>query len=434
MKLLSVLKNKLFVNIFYYGLGDFIVTACSTFLLIPLYVSQLDTTEYGIFNIINNNTIIFTYIFQFGIISAFSRLYFTFKQREKKREYINSVIVFHLIYSAFLFLTVYLCSNLIFKVLSPSLTNVKFQYFSVIVSFLSFLPALYYGILRVENKASKFFMFQIITVSILLLMISVFFFTKRFNLSNLLIAQLFSGIIMFIIIIFLLGRSFALPGDYIDSIKNTLKLSLPIFIGYIAYFLISRYSIVILQKYITLSEIGIYTFAQQIAMLTTFLSAVIGKAIQPYIFSSSNDQLNQRVNLIEQKYKIFLVWFTCLVIFFIEDIFNLILPDNYLPAIQISRFLLFITLIYNFTLIENSVLLYHMKNKILLLITICGSGINFILNQLLVPHMKISGSIIAMFIAFSFTCLAQIYYSNTTVTKIKYNKAQLLLILSIIIF
>lgn len=433
MKLSAILKNKLYINVFYYGLGDFIVTACSTFLLIPLYVSQLTTSEYGVLNIINNNTTIFTYIFQFGIISAFSRLYFTFDQAEKKREYINSIIIFHIIYSFLLFLFIYIFSDYIFNILSPSLENVKFQFFSVAISFLCFLPALYYGILRVQSKANKFFALQVTTVVLLLLGIGYFFLENRLNLSNILCAQLFSNVIMFFVASFFLGREFRIPEKYVIPIKNTLKLSLPIFIGYVAYFFTSRYSIIILQKYISLSEVGVYTFAQQIAMIPTFLSVVIGKSIQPYLFSSSIEQLTKKVNSIEHKYKIILIWFTGVVIFFIEDIFNQILPENYFPAINICRFLLLITLIYNITLIENSVLLYHMKNKTLLGITICGSGINLILNNLLVPSLKISGSILAMFIAFSFTCFAQMYCSNLTKTKIAYNSLQLFLVFFLII-
>lgn len=424
----ALLKNKLFINIIYYGLGDFIVTACSTFLLIPLYVSQLDTSEYGILNIINNNTVILTYIFQFGIISAFSRLYFTFEPTEKKKEYINSIMLFHIVYSVFLFAIIYFFFDFLFQNLSPSIKDVRYRCFSVAISFLSFLPALYYGVLRVEHKASKFFIFQVATVAVLLLIITYFFISYGLNLSNILLSQLFTNGIFFVIVTFLLIRTFKIPRDFIDPIKNTLKLSLPIFIGYIAYFFISRYSVIILQKHISLSEIGVYAFSQQISMLPAFLSAVVGKAIQPYLFSSSSEQLTQRVNSIDNTYKLFLIWFTGLIIFFIEDIFKLILPDSYLPAINVSRLLLFVTLIYNITLVENTILLYHMKNKTLLWITIIGSGINLILNNLLVPYFKISGTIMAMFISFSFICFAQIYYSNSTNTKIEYNKKQLFFI------
>ncbi|MFN0290513.1 lipopolysaccharide biosynthesis protein [Pedobacter helvus] len=404
------MKNKLINNIIFYGLGDFLVTAITAFLLLPVYISNLTTDEYGIFNIVNNNTIIFTYIFQFGIISAFSRLLFSYK--DDNESYISSVILFHVISSVVIFTITYLFSDLIFGVLSPSIQKSKYVYIPVLIGFSTFIPNLYYALLRANQKARSFFLFQILTVGLLLGLVFYFIFFSRLSLQNLFISLLVTNLIMLLLISFFFYSKIKFRINY-SYIKSTLKLSFPIFLGYIAYFFISRYSIIILQKHITLKELGTYTFAQQIAMVPTLLAAVIGKAVQPYLFSSANDdEFANRSSQADGIYKIFLFWSITGLIFFIEDIFMAILPQNYIASIPLVQSLLAVNLIFNLYFVESSILLYRLKSGLILFITITGSVVNVILCQLLVSKYKIDGAILAMFIAFTITLALQIFFSR----------------------
>ena len=158
---------KLIKSIFLYGIGDFIVTGVTAFLFIPLYIKFLSPEEYGIFNILNNNSTLFTYFFQFGIVSAFGRIYFLKKAVNKEKEYTWNIIVLHFISSAFLILFYFLFKGFILDQLSPSVAKSNMVYYSPIIAFISFLPALYYVYLRLENKVTRFVFFQILTVSVL---------------------------------------------------------------------------------------------------------------------------------------------------------------------------------------------------------------------------------------------------------------------------
>lgn len=418
------MKNKLLYNIVFYGLGDFLVTAISAFLLLPIYIKYLSPGEYGIFNIVNNNTIIFTYIFQFGIISAFSRLFFQYKSNKEK--YINSIIFFHIGSSIILFAFSYFFSDIIFGVLSPSIQKSNYKYIAVLIGFSTFIPNLYYALLRIEQKAKTFFLLQVFTSVLLLGMISFFIFFSSLTLQSLFFSILVTNALMLLMTFCFFWRSLSFQLEFVYIIE-TIKLGFPIFIGYIAYFFISRYSVVILQTHIDLKKMGVFTFAQQIAVVPTLISAIVGKAVQPYLFASENDEiLAVRASNVNRVYKLFLFWVVTGLIFFIEDVFKAILPPNYIPSIPIIQQLLAITLIFNLYLVESSILLYKLKSGIILFITLIGSIINILLCQLLVKNFEINGVLTAMLIAFSATYILQIFFSRRYL-KIKYQITEILI-------
>jgi O-antigen/teichoic acid export membrane protein len=426
------LESKILKNILIYGIGDFIVTGVSAFLLIPLYVHFLSAEDYGVFNILNNNILIITYIFQIGIISAFGRLYYVRKAINKEDEYISSIIIFHLIYSLFLFLAICIFWRPIFNLISPSIQNKKLLVFPVAMSFLTFLPALYYIYVRVAQRANVFVRLQVLTVFLMLSIIGLILFFSKLTLITLVISLLITNSLIWFIVILLFFKKIHFKIHFID-VKETLEFSLPIFIGYLAYFFISRYSLIVLQNHVTLDKIGVFSLAQQIAMIPTLVSIAIGKALQPYLFESDSDkQLLERSQQMDSLYKIFIIWIVGCLIFSIDIIMRKFLPDHYKSTIRIAQFMLLINMIYNFALVEGSILFYKLKSKIISGITILGSIVNVLLCNWLVVNYNINGVILAMLFAFSLTFSLECYFSRIYI-RYRYNIKQILIGITIIL-
>lgn len=401
---------KLIKSIFLYGIGDFIVTGVTAFLFIPLYIKFLSPEEYGIFNILNNNSALFTYFFQFGIVSAFGRIYFLKKAINKEKEYTCNIIVLHFISSVFLILFYFLFKGFILAQLAPSISKSDIVYYSPIIAFLSFLPALYYVYLRVENKVTRFVFFQVLTVFVLSVILLLIFIFYQIDLNTILLTFIIGNLIVWIIVIF----NFKVKINFnFKDICETVTFGFPIFISYIAYFFISKYSVIILQKYVSLSEIGMFSLAQQIATVPTLITIAISKAVQPLLFSSeSDDELQLKSQRFDVIFKLIMIWIVGSIIFFIDYLFYFFLPEKYSPIINATIYLLIINLIYNFAIVENSILLYKMKSKIILLITLSGSIINVVLSNFLVKNYALNGVLVAMAIAFSVNFLLSVYFSR----------------------
>lgn len=420
--------SKLARNTILYGIGDFVVTATTAFLLIPIYLSHLSLGEYGIFNVVNNNTALLTYIFQFGLISAFSRIYFIKRNKNKHSSYLGNVIIFHFAYSALLLILFSYAGKHLFGIISPSISDKKILFFSIVMAFISFVPSIYYVLLRIEEKVINFVFYQLATVVILLITIFVNIFFFQLNLLSLLYSFILTYGMIWLFVMFKLKSKITLHFDIID-IKESLKFSFPIFVGYITYFLMSKYSLIILQNHISLKEIGFFSLAQQIAMIPTFISIALGKALQPYIFSSTSDiELKDKCFIVDKFYKIFIIWIVGCLISSADTIIPFFFGKNYDEIIKNIQFLLLVTLLYNFTLIENSILLYKMKGKILLAITISGALVNVVLSNFLITSLSVNGVILSMGVAYFITFLLESYFSKRF---INYNYDSLKILTSI---
>lgn len=406
------MKFKLVKNILLYGIGDFIVTGVSAFLFIPLYLKYLSPEEYGIYNILNNNTTLFTYIFQLGIVSAFSRIYFLKKAENNQKKYTWNLMCFHFGYSIILILIYFVFKNFIINSLSPSISNSNVVYYSPLMAFLSFLPALYYIYLRIEEKANKFVQYQILTVALVSILLLLSYIFYQINLLSILISFILSNFIVWSIVFLNLKFSFSFEISLKD-ITETLYFAFPIFISYIAFFFISKYSIIILQKHVSLQEIGQFSLAQQIATIPSLVTLAITKAVQPMLFSSSSDnELKLKAQKFDTNFKLILIWIVGSLIFSLDILFYYFLPSSYSPVINITKYLLIINLVYNFAIVEGTILLYKMKSKIILFITVCGSVLNVLLSNLLIQTYLLNGVLISMAIAFSLNLCLEIYFSR----------------------
>lgn len=428
-----ILNIKLLKNIFLYGIGDFIVTGVSAFLLIPLYLKFLSTADYGIYNILNNNTTLFIYIFQFGIVSAFSRIYFLKKGENLEKKYTWNIVCLHFVFSFFLIVFYIIFKSFIINRLSPSISGSSLVYYSPMMAFLSFLPALYYIYLRVEEKADKFVQYQILTVTLILLLLLLSYFFYEINLLSILISFILSNFIVWVIVFFNLKFSFSFDINLKD-ITETLHFAFPIFISYIAYFFISKYSIIILQKYVSLGEIGRFSLGQQIASIPSLLTIAITKAVQPVLFSSnSDDELKIKAQKFDKNYKLIMIWVVGSLIFSLDILFSYFLPLSYNPILNCTKYLLLINLIYNFAIVENTILLYKMESKFILVITICGSVLNVVLSNILIKTYLLNGVLISMAIAFSVNFCLGLYFSRKHI-RLNYDIKTIAVCLGIILF
>lgn len=422
---------KLAKNILLYGVGDFIVTGVSAFLFIPLYIKFLTPEEYGTFNILNNNAVLFTYIFQVGIISAFGRIYFLKKAENREKEYTWNIIWFHIIYSFILFIIYYAFKNLIINQLSSSIKQPDFVLYAPIIAFLTFLPALYYVYLRIEDKVKLFVIFQILTVLLLSASILLSFIFFEINLLSILLSFVIGNFIVWFIIIFKLKISVNLN---LRDIRETLLFAFPFFISYIAYFFISKYSIIILQKHISLGEIGAFSLAQQIATIPSLVTIAITKAAQPLLFSAESEiDLKLKCQKFDENFKLILIWIVGCSIFLIDILFHYFLPQKYNSIADVTKYLLLINLVYNFSIVENTVLLYKMKSNIILVITVSGSLLNILLSNILVGSYGLNGVLIAMAIAFITNFCLSLYFSRKFI-KINYNIKALFGTIGFIVF
>lgn len=405
------MSKKLIKNSVIYTLGDFIGIAVSGFLLLPFYTRFLTKMEFGTFSIINASITILTFIIHFGIISAYSRLYFNQQDEREKKIFTGQIILLHffIIFTLLFFLIIF--QSFFSKIFFTSVNNTTYYYYVLLLSGMNFLTSLYGVYLRLNEEAEKFFAFQITTVVLQV----VFIFTFKLWIVNILdailLATFISSMIMWCIS-FLSIRYILIIDNIFTAIKNILHFALPMFVGYLMYFLLNKFSTLYLQTHDTIENIALFSFAMQLSTILSLLAASVGKAIQPILFKLEKHQILGEAKRISFYYKIILTLVFFIFFIFSEFIISIFAPSSYLESKELFVILLISTLIYNFRSTESLLFLYFNKPRYSLYIVSIGALFVLMVSYSIVPIYGTLGSALAILAGSMATYLSSIYYET----------------------
>ena len=184
-----------------------------------------------------------------------------------------------------------------------------------------------------------------------------------------------------------------------EHIRHSLRYALPIVSGLLAYFVLNRISILILQRYVPVTELALYGLAQQIALIVTVAGVAFGKAIQPVLFAAAIDRLPMLLRNTMTIYVIALSVVTSLILLFGFEIITIISPEIYRTAHPIMLILVTATFAYALTLASDTAVLCFRKPGASAAITAGGAALSAVLSLLLIPRAGLVGGAGALLIA-----------------------------------
>ena len=379
----------------FYGLGDILTIAVGGFLLIPLYTRTLSQEDFGFYVIVKANSDIFTYLFFLGLPSAISRLYFEHKKTNQHVEYLSSVVTFFLLWLIVFTLGLALEGVGIWKILSPDVPHNPYLYFSVVIASIGFFGAIGSMWLRVENRSGEFLLLQICASIILFSAAFISLAIFRYGLPGLLSSMIISSTFTGLALPYLFKGRFHLKIQW-KYIFESLHYGIPVMIGYIAYFLLNRIGIIIIQRFLPVDQIAIFGLAQQLAMILIIASNSFGKAFQPAIFSANKAEADLLIMNIVSLLMLLMACITAPLILFSTDIIHIMAPNGYAKANGVFLIMLVANFTYSLSLISDTILLYNKMPKSSVTIAIIGAILSTLLSLWLIPLYKLIGAALAI--------------------------------------
>lgn len=363
--------------------------------MLPLYTRTLSQSEFGIYVIVRANIEILTFIMFLGLPSAVGRVYFDYKKSNQHVEYLSSVLMFFLLGLVVFGAVLAVWGSHLWGMLSPDTPVFPYLGFSfaiVVVGFFGVLASIW---LRMEGRATAFAGLQVGSAIVLAVAAVTNLVVLNGGLPGLLYALLISSACSALTLPWLFGRNFRPLIQWVH-ITESMRYAGPIMIGYIAYFVLNRISILILQRHVALDQIAIFGLAQQLAMMVTIASAAFGKALQPAVFAAEPAQAGEMIKRLGNLLMLLMFCFTSTVVLFASDIFSLMAPKSYGAGYKIMLILLVGCFAYSFTLISDTALLYHRHPKRSVLVTIVGAAISALLGIWLIPLYHLYGAALAI--------------------------------------
>jgi O-antigen/teichoic acid export membrane protein len=188
-------------------------------------------------------------------------------------------------------------------------------------------------------------------------------------------------------------------------IKRGLKVSIPFFIGTIAYKVIEFSDRYMIDTYMTKTDVGIYTFFGSIAnSMQSVVFVLVIMIFYPKLIELYKDEKFDEFNLKVKRFFWEVLIYSIItmvgVIIFIYPILEYLGKQEFVENLDMLWILLGATLLLNLSFVPHYILFVKHQDLIIRNITLLGAGLNIGLNLLLIPFYGLIGAGIATLISF----------------------------------
>ncbi|RKY11889.1 MAG: hypothetical protein DRP65_02855 [Planctomycetota bacterium] len=414
-----------------YGAGS-VMGRLAGIILIPLYTRALATSEYGILGLIVITGQIAGVIFSLGLRQGLVRSFFDYDRNEPRKIVISTVIFLTAVNSIVLLL----CGLFLAGLLSNSLFGTREYgfYFILIIAgtICDMFNQIAFAVFRVRQEAKKFVFCQTLSLLVRAGIIIYLVAEAGWGIKGVIVGQLITNSIFMVFLLWMI-RNHIVAKFSMPEAHKLIRYGTPLaFVGIFA-FVLNYLDRIILNHYVTLDEVGLYTLAYQLGMLVNIvLIAPLKRLWGPVFLSVKEDENFNRFCAKSLTYVIVIAGLVFLLIALLSREALVVMSarqywDSYsvIPIIALTY-----SLWSARSMIDVGVVLKR-KTGAIALCTSIGAVLNIDLNLILIPRYGMVGAAWATLISFVIT-LGLDYAYNRSLFRIEYEWARLLKICAVV--
>lgn len=381
-----------------YSLGGVLVK-CSGFFLLPLYTRVLTPADYGIIGYLTVFTSIATVILGFGFYGAQTRFYY--ENSADSHSFGRFAFTVNLIPIALALIVggplVILGTTNNWKI---SANQIPFNPFMVLVLGTVVLEVLALNAVSFYRAQEKFLLATILQVAqfLTVTLFSIFFivYCQLGALGR--IAGMFAGLVVLMFFILRGYVSKFVWSPSLSSLRYALAFGGPIVIHLLSVSLHNAIDRVMLERFVSLSQLGIYTLAFTIGnTLSVFISG-FNQAYQPSYFKLMESDDPSKAKKISKTFSAWLALITaaatCMIIAG-KPFITIFAGKKFIETVHIFPWIVYAVYLGSFYFFFSSTIFYFKKTIYLPLITGTSAVINIVLNLTLIPSYGIIGAAIS---------------------------------------
>lgn len=411
-------NKQLIKNTTIYALGD-IVPRLLGFISFPILTRYLSPADYGIVNYVGTLT---TFMLALGFLcinTYYLVFYYRCEDDITRKKLLGNLTSFVILFNVFIVLLFVLFGPYFFSLLGSNISFYPFILIGVFTNFFnifSILPSALYRLLE------KPLMLTIINISrgiitlVLTLVLVVYF---NYSALGVLLAGMLVNFIYAFVFLYI-SRKHIIWNLCFKQIKEVLLFSLPLVPGTLAYYVTTISDRILIDKYLSLNDLGIYSTASTLALILNIFAYGAYKAFEPFIFKTWGTEgfIKTFENIRNGFVYVLLIGVLCLSVFS-KEFFQIMSNAQfhgaywYVPMIIIGVYSSSLSMLYGTIITAQS------KTKINSLINIVGAGISIVLNIFLLP---LYGLVVAALVSsFSMTVMLSIsmWYSRLQISHIR---------------
>lgn len=422
--------NKLIKNTTIYALGD-IIPRLIGFISLPILTQYLTPSDYGIVNYVNTlNTFLLALGF-LGVNTYFLVFYYRCKSNEEQKKLLGNLSTFIILVNTIIVALLFVFGKQFFNVLGSNIDFYPYLFIGILINFFNLFSILPSAFFRVIEKPMPLTILNIsrgIIAFILTLILVIYF---DYTALGVLYANLIVNFIYAFIFLFMIRHHIIWNLD-LKQIKKVLIFTLPLVPGSISYYLTTISDRILIDKYLSLNDLGIYSVAASIALILNIFSYGAYKAFEPYIFKNWGSDIFLTIfeKIRNSFVYVLLIGVLCLSVFSKE--FFLLMTDVkfheayiYVPMIIIGVYSASLSMLYG------TIITAKGKTKINSLVSIVGATISISLNIIFLPKFGLLTAALVSSFAMTVMLVISIWYSKINVSHYRPLFSLLLVAISI---
>jgi len=395
-----------------YATGDFLTTALSGFIFIPLYLHYMTPADYGLYGTVLVMINVVGVLMSLGFSSAFARYFFIYRQSGREYAYLGTIWLFQLLVALALAVVVLLWGEPLWRAITPDIPFRPYVWFVAVGGFLSFSSYVYPLWLRVKERPVAFVALDVggsVFYLVLLVLLLILF---REGARGVLAATVGSTALLALLALLLLGRKARWSLD-LSLVRPSLAFGGWMVFGAFGYFVLNKSQMFFLQRYSDLASVGVYNLGQQIGGMLALIAVSFGKAWQPVVYSSrTDDEAAASIARISKSFVAGMLYLMLGIALLSNEILHVLAKPGFYGAGVIIRLVTVASFIYVLGTLNDAVLLYQKRALLDQLPMLVAMGLNVALNIVLIPPFQMVGAAIAMLISFAVKTLVGFFLAQ----------------------
>lgn len=393
-----------------YGLGS-VLQSLLGFLLIPFYTRYYTPEMFGIFSLITLCSTLAGVIFYLGISSSLARSYYDYSTIEERKKVVSTSFYMSVVGAVLQCLLAYLLKNHLSLLLFKNKMYGVLIWYALIASAITILNNLFYVVLRFERKSLFVVIINLISVVLTTGLTLFFLIHLKWGIKAPILGMLINQAVIFLLLLSVL-RKFIVFKIITKEIRIQLAYGFPAVIIGLGYYLLDWIGRLFINKYCSLSDVGVFSLGYKLGMLIQILLVLPFSQIwMPMRMEYRHDEnANELFTLISTYYFLIGFFFTVIISMFSKEVLILIGGNKeYFNAYKVIPYVMMGHLMYGaINIIDNGIIFQRkvMYHAYIFWITIV---INVILNYLLIPRFGYIGSAYSTLL--SYTSLFFMVYS-----------------------
>lgn len=276
--------GKLAKNTAIYAIGD-IIPKLLNLITFPVLTSTLSTGDFGIINYINSIEAFLTIVTFLGLKTFYLVHFYKVGSEEEQKKLLGNLTIAILGFNFVFTIIMLLVGQPLFKLIgSGDISFIPYIVIGILSNFFSIVSVLPSALYRVKENPLPLTIINTIKGFLIMVFTCVIVFYSPSALAVLLVKL--SITFVFGIFFFIITCKNAIFKFDSRQLKQALLFSLPLVPGDVAYYLSTMSDRILIEKYLSLESLGIYSMAATLAGMLNIISYGAYKAFEPYFFKT----------------------------------------------------------------------------------------------------------------------------------------------------